>query len=413
MSAPRVAYLLKKFPRLSETFVLNEILQQERLGTEVRVYARRPADDEPRHPEFARLLAPIEQLRSDDRMEPWLALFGHDAASHDLLARFGALVRELSDFRHERMPSLFAEALVVLGRARAERIEHIHAHFATDSALVAMLVHDLGGPPYSVTAHAKDIYRSTVNPRLLSRLVARSSFTVTVCDANVRHLEGILEPAAMAKVRRLYNGIDLESFQPRGVERDANHVLCVARLVEKKGFPVLVRALRLLADRGFEARATFVGEGEDRAKIEAEIARCGMGAKIALTGALDQQKVRDLMARATVMALPCVIGEDGNRDALPTTLIESLAMGLPCISTPVVGIPEILDGGRCGVIVPEEDDAAVAEAVESLCKDAARRAELARLGRARAEQCFDGRASARTLQGWFAESARAAAESCR
>ncbi|MEY2747172.1 MAG: hypothetical protein RL112_2214, partial [Planctomycetota bacterium] len=84
-----------------------------------------------------------------------------------------------------------------------------------------------------------------------------------------------------------------------------------------------------------------------------------------------------------------------------------------CISTPVVGIPEILDGGRCGVIVPEEDDAAVAEAVESLCKDAARRAELARLGRARAEQCFDGRASARTLQGWFAESARAAAESCR
>lgn len=405
MTAPRVAYLLKKFPRLSETFVLNEILQQERLSTFVHVLSRRAPDDEPRHPEYARLRADVELLRADDRMEPWLALFGHDAESHALLERFGRLVRELSQFRHERMPSLFAEALTVLRRAKEERIDHIHSHFATDSALVAMLVNDLGGPGYSVTAHAKDIYRSTVNPRLLSRLVARSRFTVTVCDANVAHLRSILDQQAMAKVRRLYNGIDLEAFRPRAVERDAAHVLCVARLVEKKGFPTLVRALRILADRGVDATATFVGEGEDRALIEAEIAKHGMGSRIVLTGALDQEKVRTLMARATVMALPCVVGEDGNRDALPTTLIESLAMGLPCVSTPVTGIPEILDHGRAGVLVPENDDLATADAIGALLADPARRAELAAAGRARAEKLFDGKKVAQVLQDWFHESA--------
>jgi glycosyltransferase involved in cell wall biosynthesis len=406
MSTVRVAYLLKKFPRLSETFVLNEILQQERLSTFVHVFSRRAPDNEPRHPEFARLVAQVEQLKADDRMEPWLALFGPDPESHTLLERFGQLVRELSQYRHERMPSLFAEALTVLRRAKEERIEHIHAHFATDSALVAMLVHDLGGPGYSVTAHAKDIYRSTVNPKLLSRLIAHSRFTVTVCDANVAHLKSILEPAAMAKVRRLYNGIDLTAFAPRPVQRDANHVLCVARLVEKKGFPTLVRAMKILVDRGIEVKATFVGDGEDRALIEAEIARCGMGSRIVLTGALDQEKVRGLLAQATLMALPCVIGEDGNRDALPTTLIESLAMGLPCISTPVVGIPEILDQGRAGVMVPENDDQATADAIGALLADPARRAELAKLGRARAERLFDGRQSAQTLQDWFHQTSR-------
>jgi len=110
--------------------------------------------------------------------------------------------------------------------------------------------------------------------------------------------------------------------------------------------------------------------------------------------------------KATLMALPCVIGEDGNRDALPTTLIESLAMGLPCISTPVVGIPEILDQGRAGVLVPENDDQATADAIGALLADPARRAELAKLGRARAERLFDGRQSAQTLQDWFHQTSR-------
>lgn len=410
MSATKVAYLLKKFPRLSETFVLNEILGQERLGRELHVFSRRAPDPEPRHPEFARLVAPVEIL-SFDTLEPWMDLFGSDAASARLLEKFSALVREMSVFQHARLPALFAEALVLLRRTRALGIEHVHVHFATDSALVAMLLQDLGGPSYSLTAHAKDIYRTTVDPRLFSRIVARSRFTVTVCDANVRYLETILSREAFANVRRVYNGIDLDVFQPPSAPRDENHVLCVARLVEKKGFLVLLDALALLAHRGRPFQATLVGDGEDRARIEARVAELGLGARVKLTGALDQAAVRSLMARASVQCLPCIVGEDGNRDALPTTLLEALAMGLPNISTPVTGIPEILAHGRAGLLVPENDAPATAAALERVLGDADLRRELARAGRVQAETFFDGKQSARALFALIEERAASAVTS--
>lgn len=401
MSAAKLGYLLKKFPRLSETFVLNEILMQEREGLPLHVFSRRPPDAELRHAQFADLAALVEYLSLQQSLEPWLAMFGPRPEDAALLARFGALVRELAPLQHPRLPALFAEALFLVARCRELSIAHLHVHFATDSALVAMLVRDLGGPTYSVTAHAKDIYRTTVDPRLLSRIVERSEFTVTVCDANVRYLSERLTEAARARVRRLYNGIDLSYFRPDGDARDAHHVLSVGRLVEKKGFPVLVDALALLAERGVPFRATFVGEGEDRAAIEARIAARGLAQRIRLAGALDQDAVRRCMQRATVMCLPCVVGDDGNRDALPTSLLESLASGLPCVSTPVTGIPEILRGGDCGVLVPESDPRATADALEALLADDERRAQLARAGREHVESNFDGRAVARTLSSWF------------
>lgn len=404
MSPLRIAYLLKKFPRLSETFVLNEILHQERSGNEVHVFSRRPADDEPRHPELARLRAIIEPVDVTTK-SPWQELFVQAPDNPEFLERFGALVREMVGFGHPRMPGLFAEALYVLRRSRELSIQHVHAHFATDSAIVAMLVSDLGGPSYSVTAHAKDIYRSAVNPRLLARIVERSAFTVTVCDANVEHLSRILPTYAMSRVRRLYNGIDLETFTPRGLERDLDHVLCVGRLVEKKGFDVLVRALALLRDEGVACRATFVGEGDFRPVVEAEIHALGMQDRITMLGARDQDCVRDMLARATVMCLPCRIGDDGNRDALPTTLIESQAMGLPCVSTPVTGIPEILADGHAGLLVPENDPRATAAALRRLFEDAALRTRLAEAGRRQASRLFDARKSAATLAAWFEASA--------
>lgn len=402
MTRARVGYLLKKFPRLSETFVLNEILHQEQLGSCLHVFSRRPPDDEPRHAQLASLRAPLEYLSLQHSLEPWLAMFGAGAEQRALLARFGALVRELGGSKHPRLPALFAEALFLVGRCRELSIEHLHVHFATDSALVAMIAHDLGGPTYSVTAHAKDIYRATVDATLLSRIVERSEFTVTVCDANVRFLAERLSPAARARVRRLYNGIDLALFEPAQDERrEPRHVLSVGRLVEKKGFQVLVDALARLAARGVAFEATFVGEGEDRGAIAARIAEHGLAERVRLAGALDQLGVRERMRRASVFALPCVVGDDGNRDALPTSLLEALACGLPCISTPVTGIPEILADGRCGVLVPEHDVAATADAIESLLDDAPRRAALARAGRAHAERNFDARTAARTLHGWL------------
>ncbi len=407
MNRPRLAYLIKKFPRLSETFILNEILAQERLGREIHVFSRRKADDEPRHPELAELRTTIETLPDSRELDPWKLLFEGEGAPARL-ERVQAVVRASGEWKHPRFASLLAEAIHLSERAHILGIEHIHAHFATDSSVVAMLVHELGGPTYSITAHAKDLYRETVDPALLERLFARASFVVTVCDANVRFLEERLSRRAMERVRRLYNGVDLSTFTPsksppEPARARTPHILAVGRLIEKKGFHVLLDALSILRLDGVLFRATLVGEGEERANLERRTSELGLSSSVDLAGPLDQAAVRRLLQSATVMCLPCLVGRDGNRDALPTVLLEALACGLPAISTPVTGIPEILAGGRAGVIVPENDPLATADAIAGLLGDPERREELALEGRRRAEELFDARKNAKMLFDWFEE----------
>jgi len=397
----RLAYLLKKFPRLSETFILNELLGQEEIGRELTVFSRRAPDDEPRHPQLARLKATVETLPHPRSIDPWSVLFAEDWDPEEVFSRVGRVVRMAREWNHDRFPSLLSEALYLLRRTSELGIQHLHVHFATDSAVTAMLLKELGGPSYSITAHAKDIYRNTVDPALLDRLIARASFVVTVCDANVEFVRGKVGPDAAANVRRLYNGIDLGSFAFNENGRDATHVLAVGRLVEKKGFDVLIDAAALLAQRGVDCRFSIVGTGDQEESLAARIGERGVADRVQLLGAQDQAVVRDLMVKSTLMCLPCRIGEDGNRDALPTVLLEALATGLPCISTPVTGVPEILGGGETGVLVPEDDVPATADAIASLLGSPERRLELAHKGRLHAEKLFDVRTQAEVLHGWF------------
>jgi len=403
-----LAYLLKKFPRLSETFILNELLAQEATGRKLHVFSRRMPDDEPRHPQLARLQASVENLPPKGEIDPWEMLVGDDSDPEQLLSNLGKLVREMRTWGHARTPSLLVEALHLLKRTRELGIRHVHVHFATDSAVVALLMRRLGGPSYSITAHAKDIYRDTVNFDFLDVLVRNSAFVVTVCDANRQWMSERLSPEAMTKVRRLYNGIDLGSFATNGAPREPNHVLGVGRLVEKKGFHVLVDALAILLKKGVDLQASLIGDGDQKERLEKLIAERGVGSRVRMLGPRDQGEVREFMARATIMAQPCLVGTDGNRDALPTVLVESLAMNLPSVSTPVTGIPEILDHGRCGVLVPEEDVQATADAIEALLRDPARRAQIAADGRKRAEELFDAQKVARILSSWFDEALEAA-----
>ncbi len=401
MSTPRLAYLLKKFPRTSETFILNELLGLEEQGMDLLVFSRRQPDDEPRHPELARLNAEIEYLPNVRHLDPWSVLFGGDKALRDeLMAKLGGVIEDFGALGHERFPSLLAEAVHLRARTRELGIEHLHVHFGTDAAVVAHLVSQMGGATYSMTLHAKDIYRNTVDRAILDRLVGGSEYSVTVCDANVAHLHGLVGEEAKGRIRRLYNGIDLGAHGEQGLSRDVDHVLGVGRLVEKKGFDLLLAATQSLATSGRELRVTIVGEGEERSSLEADIATRGLGDRVKLVGALGQDGVRDLMARATCMALPCRVGDDGNRDALPTVLLEAQAAGLPCISTPVTGIPEILDGGEAGLLVPEDDAGALADALGTLLDDAALRTRLSEAGVSRARELFDLRKNTAVLHEW-------------
>jgi colanic acid/amylovoran biosynthesis glycosyltransferase len=412
MKKARLAYLLKKFPRTSETFILNEMLAQEGQGETLHVFSRRKPDDEPRHPQLADLRATVEVLPPSYKIDPWKTLFSSFARPADLFGRVESVVAAANSWNHPRFPVLLAEALHLLRRTTELGIDHIHTHFATDSAVVAMLLHDLGGPTYSITAHAKDIYRDTVDPVVLDRMFARSKFAITVCDANVDYLSRRLGPEAISRVRRLYNGIDLEDFRPPARGRDENHILGVGRLVEKKGFHVLIEALSRLRSRGRDCRVTIVGEGDERERLEELIRTLELEDRVQMLGALDLGEVRRLMSSATVICQPCLVGADGNRDALPTVLVEALACGLPAISTPVTGIPEILDGGRAGIIVPEKAPAALAAALQDLLEDTGRREWFARVGRERAETLFDRDKISAELNSWFQEAMQSSRETC-
>lgn len=396
-----IAYLLKKFPRLSETFILNELLGLEGQGLDLRVFSRRAPDDEPHHPELARLRATVELMPHSRRIDPWSILFSGETRGADLLERLPEVVAPMRALEHPRFGELVSEALWLSARCEQLGVTHLHVHFATDAAFVACLLRALGGPTYSVTLHAKDIYRDTVSPVRLRRVLEDAAFAVTVCDANAEHIRDFVGADAQMDLRRLYNGIDLESHALATGARDVDHILAVGRLVEKKGFGILLDAVAELRRRGRSPRVSLVGAGDLADALADQVVRLGLGEQVELLGAVDQDRVRGLLRTATVFALPCVIGADGNRDALPTVLLEALAAGLPCVSTPVTGVPEILDHGRAGRLVPQHDPHALADVVLELLDDAGERERLAAVGRARAAELFDVRANTAALASWL------------
>ena len=364
--------------------------------------------DEPRHRELHGLEASVETLPARSALKPWEMLFGEQAPLQ-LFLEIERLMKKAPSGQGARFSALVNEALHLVRRTRELEIQHIHTHFATDAAISAMMVFALGGPSYSLTVHAKDIYRAGVDRELLRHLISTAKFVVTVCDANVGYLREQLGATAIAKVRRLYNGVDLESFSEswRVGEREPAHILSVGRLVRKKGFDIFLRALATLRRQGRSFRASVVGDGEERAALQKLILDLELSDRVQMLGALTQDQIRILMRRATLFCLPCVVAPDGNRDALPTVLLESLASGLPTISTPVTGIPEILDEGRAGLLVPCGDVRRTAQAIDELLSHPEKRRQLAEAGVRRARTLFDLRQSSRTLFGWFEEVLRA------
>ncbi len=397
----RVGYVLKKFPRLSETFVLNEILELERQGVDVTVLSLHRPDDGRFHEKLARLRGSVVYVPARTGLDLRAQLTAH---SNTLRARGQALANELADLLPEPDQDPWATlrwGFEVAQAVRVRGLDRLHAHFASVATRVARVAHLLTDVPYSFTSHAKDIYRDTVEPAAYARLLSTADFAVTVCDANRHYIVDRLAGPYADKVRRLYNGIELAEFAATSdAVREPGLIVGVGRLIEKKGFGYLVDAVADLLRKGENVRCAIVGDGEDSVALEKKVQALGTD-KITLLGPRSHHEVRALLRRASVFALPCVIGGDGNRDALPTVLLEAMAAGVPVVTTPVVGNAEIVDGGRAGVLVPERDAAALAVALRTLLHDAPRRAALAQAGGRRVRELFDLAQNVATLRAWF------------
>lgn len=392
----RVGYVVKRYPRHSETFVVNEVLAHERAGDQLEIFALRAPNDTHFQDLISEVRAPVRYLHFGGTKASTLWRGVEEAARviPDLFPRLdAALGLEAQEV---------SQAVHLAAHVRRERIDHLHAHFATTATRVAALAAHLAQVPFTFTAHAKDIFHVDVSEGALSGLAARAARVITVSDYNVSHLSkecGVPKE----KIARIYNGLPLDSYrfhEPGGDGRDGS-IVAVGRLVEKKGFRYLIEACALLAQRGRAVPCTIIGGGECEDALRAQIQELDLGQLVQLVGPLSRAEVASAMARASVLAAPCVIGDDGNRDGLPTVLLEAMASGTPCIATDVTGIPEILRSGETGLLAKQGDSVSLAEAIERLLDDRELAVRCARAARARIEEDFDVERSAAALRREF------------
>lgn len=375
------AFLVKTYPKISETFILEEILGLEQMGVPLHLFSLQAPTDEIAHADTNKVRAPLTyvQPRTAELLQSFLRS----------PLRFLRAIWMTLRHRDIRWGDLRQGACLARHLHR-NAIAHLHSHFISEPATVAHIAAILAGATFSISAHAKDIYLSPVHA--LRRKMAAARFTVTCTEHNLAFLSQ--QAPAGAHVSRMYHGIDLDKFHGDAApaQRDTPLILSVGRLKEKKGFHVLIAACRLLRERGLRFRCEIVGYGEELARLRALIAESALEDVVSLPGKLDRAGVIDRYARAGAFALPCIVAEDGDRDGIPNVLLEALAMRLPVVTTPISGIPEIVEQGRNGLLVAPNDAQALADALERVLRDASLGRRLGNQGRHTvAAQCCNAR----------------------
>jgi len=390
----RVGYVVKRYPRYSETFIVAEIAAHEAAGLEVEIFSLLPPNDTHFQDGISRVRAPVRYLPAQGMKATDLW-----AAFEDASATLPGFWGELEAARGEEALSVY-EAAVLACEVRRRGIQHLHAHFATMAAAVTRLASRFAKVPYTLTAHAKDIFHQNVRPDDLRRKLEEAAAVVTVSDYNRDYLTQTYGSAA-ARVHRVYNGLDLEQFRYQSPEQRPPRIAAVGRLVEKKGFADLIEACAILRDRGLTFACDIVGTGPLELVLQALVQRHGLQGWVHLLGPRPRCDVIEHVRSAAVFAAPCVVASDGDRDGIPTVLLEAMALGTPCVSTDVTGIPELLTPGGAGIVVPEHAPAELAATLERLLNDAALRVGLAMHARRRVETEFDVRRTAKRLRALF------------
>lgn len=411
----KVAYIVKGFPRRSESFISNEVRLLERMRLALCVFsAFRPAAQTHRT-ELHTMTTPVIYLPEheeaiDSNFYTWVRknLPRYGLSHLRLLMRAPrAYFRTFVDAawlsfhcRKRRTPQpnraiyrdflragFIADRIQTLGD-----VDHLHAHFCHGATTMAMFTSGLTGTPFSFTAHAKDIYLPELNPRdLLQIKMRRAQFVVTCTNANRFHLEGLCSNCA--SVSTIYHGVNIEQFSPMPVvESDVPLILSVGRFVEKKGFPFLIEACRLLKQRGQSFRCRIVGDpAEQSERVHQLVYEYDLSNEISIEKGMTQDQLCSIYAEATVFTLPCHVVDSGDRDGIPNVIAESMAMGVPVVSTRVSGIPELITDKEDGVLVEQRNPKALADALEQLLVDPKLRNRLGEAARETICRIFDSK----------------------
>lgn len=408
--AGAVMYLTRSWPRLSQTFIVNEVLALERLGVDLEVFAMTRSGETVTQPQVDEVRAPVRYLddatthrRVRDHVRVLLSAPGRYLAA----ARFARRNPDLSSgYATATTTECFHQAVHIAatyGRRRrtGTPVIHLHAHFAHDPALVAYFVHRMTQVTYSITAHARDLYQ--IPQRSLAVRTGAARSVQTCCETNATYLHDTLDAHTMAKVRVSHHGVDLRQFVPRSpdeVHHGAPRIVSVGRMVEKKGFPDLLRACAEVArDRAFTL--TIYGDGPMRGELEALRDELGLEKTVIFAGEHDSSVIVEAMRTADVFAITPFVTADGDRDGVPNVIVEALASGLPVVSTRVGGVGEAVLHRQNGLLSDSHDVPAISAHLRELIEDAELRQELGLAARATVEERFDVDAAARRLVGVF------------
>jgi len=391
MPGPRVAYILLWFPEASQTFILDEVNTLAQLGLDLQVYTlygERPAS---RVAGMSRVLAPVHRLGISRlglllRDAVWLGRNGETRAASFLARVLRRRWRSLETAGEALWATL--AGIHLARRFLADGIHHIHAPWADGPATAAWVAGHLSGLPFSFCAHAHDIYPP--DGALAEKIVA-AAFVRTVSRVNQDYLAAI-SPRSAGKVVRISYGAPLagESRPPRP-QKPPHRLLALGRFVPKKGFPVLLQAMGILAGRKLDIHLTLAGDGPERPHLLALTRELGLTGRVAFPGFVPHRQVPELLRDADLFVLPCRIARGGDRDGIPNVILEALAHEVPVVGTDVSGLAEAIRPGETGWLVPPEDPAALARAIEEALRDPQEAQRRARAGRELVRREFDSR----------------------
>jgi len=407
LAAGVIAVVLKGYPRLSETFIAQELRALEERGVGLALFSLRHPTDRQTHPIHAEIRAPVAYLPEYLHHEPVRVLrtWRHARRLPGYRAAIAAWWR---DFRRDPTRSRIRRLgqAFVLAAELPRNVVQLHAHFLHTPASVTRYAALLRGLPWSCSAHAKDIWTT---PDWEKREKLDSCAWITTCtEVNARHLRLLARPGRIVDLN--YHGLDTRRFPTPSETHGGGdgsdpqcpvRILAVGRAVHKKGFDDLLAALaRIAPDRHW--RLTHIGGGPMLRQLKDTARRLGIAARVEWRGAQAHAAVLDAYRAADIFALPCRVGADGDRDGLPNVLLEAQSQKLACVSTRISGIPELIEDDVTGVLVEPRAIDALAEALATLIADPARRRRLGEAGFARTVGAFSLDAGVERLAARFA-----------
>lgn len=381
LGAIRIAYIMSRFPKVTETFVLNEMLEMERKGYSIELYP------------LQRENAVVVQEEAHNYVErahftpfiSWPIFVACLSAFVSSPVRFTctftrAIFENFGSRRFLQGAIAFFPKAIYLGtEMKKSGITHVHAHFASHPAYVAFVIHQLTGIPYSFVAHGSDLHR---DQHMLRTKTRESAFVVAISQYNKDMIVDVSGQASDAKVHVVHCGIDTQQFsgkQDFSNEHVSDHplqLICVGTLHEVKGQQHLLDACGILDSKGIPFVCTFLGDGPDRAKLEAKVEHLNLSNEVKFLGGVTSDIVHREMHAADILIAPSVLSKDGRREGIPVVLMEAMAAGTPCISSRLSGIPELIEDGETGILTDPGNAIQIAEAIGTLGSNIALRHKI-------------------------------------